>query len=165
MAEFNITCPNCGKVLKPKRRYCSRYCLRGPFHHRWNGGTNRGYVLNRSTSGTGSGFVHVQIAERALGHPLPPKARVHHIDGDGTNNAHNNLVICENQAYHMLLHFRQRVIAAGGNPYTDKVCNSCGIAKPKTEFYARRDRPGGLQRVCRKCSSDYCRAYSHAKHR
>lgn len=67
-------------------------------------------------------LLHRQIAEKALGRPLPKTVVVHHHDGDGENNENTNLVICENQKYHQLLHRRQRVLNAGGDPYTQKLC-------------------------------------------
>lgn len=56
--------------------------------------------------GTSRGRVghHVLVAERALGKHLPKGAIVHHVDGDTRNNTPSNLVICQNQAYHCLLH-------------------------------------------------------------
>lgn len=58
-----------------------------PEHHRAD---PKGYVLE-----------HVVIAESALGKRLPHKAVVHHHSKD-------QLVICQDQAYHMLLHKRTR---------------------------------------------------------
>lgn len=58
---------------------------------------------------------HVAVAERALGKKLPPRALVHHADGDRGNNANRNLVICPNDAYHLLLHRRMRALAVCGN--------------------------------------------------
>lgn len=51
-------------------------------------------------------FMHKRIAEKILRKPLPPKAQVHHCDGDALNNQRSNLVICEDAAYHKLLHKR-----------------------------------------------------------
>ena len=59
--------------------------------------------------------IHVRIAETVLGKSLPVGAVVHHINGDGHDNRNINLVICKDQAYHMLLHIRQRALDACGN--------------------------------------------------
>jgi len=94
---------------------------------------------------------HVVIAERALGRPLPKGAEVHHVDEDPANNLPSNLVICQDHAYHMLIHYRTRVRRAGGNPDTDGVCRSCGRAKPRQLFHRRSNRPSGYQSKCKAC--------------
>ncbi len=58
---------------------------------------------------------HALIVEAVLGRPLPKGAEVHHVDGNGHNNAHSNLVVCPDRAYHMHLHQRQRALDACGN--------------------------------------------------
>lgn len=60
-------------------------------------------------------LAHVLVAEKAIGKPLPPGAVVHHIDGNPSNNAPNNLVICPDQGYHMLIHRRQTALENSGN--------------------------------------------------
>lgn len=45
---------------------------------------------------------------RVLGYALPRKAQVHHVDENPRNNANTNLVVCEDAAYHKLLHRRMR---------------------------------------------------------
>lgn len=81
-------------------------------------------------------FAHVVIAETALGRKLPDGACVHHADGDPSNNAPSNLVICPNQAYHSLLHQRMRAQQACGNPDWRK-CKYCGQydAPDRLKFY------------------------------
>lgn len=54
---------------------------------------------------------HVHLAERALGRPLPHGAVVHHMNKQPADNyTPFNLIICPNQAYHMLLHKRMRLL-------------------------------------------------------
>ncbi len=100
---------------------------------------------------------HILVAENALGHYLPPKAVVHHVDGNGFNNANRNLVICENQRYHLLLHTRQRVINLGGDPNTDKICGTCHTLKPLSEFSSNRAQVDGLVGQCKPCNRAYQR--------
>ena len=99
---------------------------------------------------------HTIIAERAVGHPLPATVHVHHFDFDESNNANSNLVICQDSAYHMILHARQRIKAAGGNPDTQLMCLSCKAVKDDDGFCRHTD--GRLYRRnrssrCRECAS------------
>jgi hypothetical protein len=96
---------------------------------------------------------HVLIAETALGNRLPPKAVVHHVDESWSVNEPGNLVICENQAYHMILHARQRVLNAGGDPDTDKICSRCQAVKIKHAFSGNATCWDGLHPDCRVCKN------------
>ena len=62
---------------------------------------------------------HRNVAELALGKPLPSGAEIHHIDGNGFNNSPDNLVICQDHSYHMLLHARERIIDKKTGVYWD----------------------------------------------
>ncbi len=59
-----------------------------------------------------------QRAIQALGRPLPRSSPVHH-------HSLTQLVICESQAYHMLLHRRTVALRFGYNPNTHGACYSC----------------------------------------
>lgn len=58
---------------------------------------------------------HIDVAQRALGKPLPPGAVVHHVDGDRLNNTPSNLVICPGHGYHSTIHKRTRALDACGH--------------------------------------------------
>ena len=91
---------------------------------------------------------HIVRAEQALGKPLPKGAVVHH--ADGSRSPHAPLVICQDSAYHQLLHLRMKVVAVGGDPNTEKFCNRCRKAKPFSQFYARQST-GQRMPNCRAC--------------
>lgn len=99
---------------------------------------------------------HVLIAMTAIGgRRLPKGAEVHHVDENPRNNARRNLVICESKGYHKLLHVRARILRAGGNPNTDKVCGRCGLVKRLDEFYVMRsNKATGRQNRCIPCVSE-----------
>lgn len=100
----------------------------------------------------GSVSVHVAVAETVLGHSLPPGAQVHHVDGDRRNNRNQNLVVCQDQTYHRLLHHRTAVVRAGGNPNTDKLCGLCHAVKPLTDFNIdNANKCTGRHYACREC--------------
>lgn len=79
-------------------------------------------------------YDHVLIAEQALGRYLPEGVEVHHVDENERNNTKTNLVICQDRAYHKLLHVRSRLVRAGGNPNLEKLCCDCRAVKPLDDF-------------------------------
>lgn len=97
---------------------------RGPENGNWRGGRRvapNGYVLIRHqprhprAARNGEIGEHILVVERALGHYLPDGAVVHHVNENKTDNSGSNLVICQDNAYHVLIHRRQRAFDACGN--------------------------------------------------
>jgi CRISPR/Cas system-associated exonuclease Cas4 (RecB family) len=61
-------------------------------------------MRNGYATTTGDVYLHVAVAEAALGKKLPKGAVVHHVDLNPLNNDASNLVVCPSQSYHLLLH-------------------------------------------------------------
>ena len=61
---------------------------------------------------------HILVAEKALGSPLPPDAVVHHVNERKDDNRNSNLVICQDNAYHRLLHKRMTAYIATGSVHS-----------------------------------------------
>ena len=54
-------------------------------------------------------YEHIYLAEKAVGHKLPENAIVHHVNNKPADNyTRFNLVVCPDQAYHLLLHRRAK---------------------------------------------------------
>lgn len=164
------------RYINRKVIYCSRKCLykdpsrmpRGEEHYKWKGGKHfcngRPVVLACDPLSGKKKYQYEYriIAEKALGMVLPAKAEVHHIDKNPTNNNNPNLVICQDNAYHTLLHYRARILKAGGNPSTDKICSKCQQVKSKKEFSpgsAMYYHGDGYYAYCKPCKSNYKKSY------
>lgn len=97
---------------------------------------------------------YIQTVEHLLGKRLPKGAEIHHIDGDPDNNVKNNLVVCQDHYYHILLHLRSDALKACGNPSARK-CQICGkwdtVDNPDFRLYERPDRANGLTPIHRSC--------------
>ena len=100
----------------------------------------------------GPDYVHVLLAERVLGRPLPTGAVVHHADGNPRNNTLSNFVICPDQAYQNLLHQRLRAMAATGDPAKRK-CTLCKQWDDRSNL-AERCRGARVGFIHRRCEAE-----------
>jgi len=130
-------------------RFIYQHQTKGKQGHHWKGGKIidiYGYKMiwkpNHQRANV-SGYVkeHILIAEKALGKPIPLRAVVHH---------HNTvqLVICQDQSYHMRLHLRQRALQECG--YVDwRKCNFCGEYDSPSNLYISKSNEIVCHRECR----------------
>ena len=134
------------EVTRRKVKHADGYIIfKDPAHP--NARPSDGYVLE-----------HIAVAVKALGKPLPPGAMVHHHNEIKSDNRNCNLVICEGNGYHQLIHARMRILAAGGDPNTDKICQTCRQVQSKSNYHRTRSCPDGLNRNCKTCMAEWYRA-------
>lgn len=151
---------NCSFLGRKQRKFCSQKCYHewhvGENHHNWIDGTytdpRNGYVYVNTGPNTDR-LEHILIAEKALGHKLPAGAVVHHWDENPSNNSPENLLICQDNSYHRLIHARMRRIKDTGS-LDLKRCTICKQIKPLAEFHKCRNRKfswDGTRHWCLAC--------------
>lgn len=82
-------------------------------------------------------FEHILIAEAVLGKFLPKGTVIHHINNDGTDNRKSNLLICQNNSYHNLLHARMIAIRKCGHPSWRKCWLCKTYDSPNNLFFSK----------------------------
>ena len=149
--EFSTTSDN---LLQGKTKSCG--CIRkrsGKDHPSWSGGKGifNGYI-RVATGRNKRAFEHREIIEAALGREIPKKAVSHHFNGNKTENFNGNLVLCQDRAYHNLLHRRQRAHDACGHADWLK-CGYCGEYDSPNNLYVQEksgNRTDGRHESCHK---------------
>lgn len=104
-----------------------------------------GYVrLNMSSHPRASkGYVreHIVVAMKATGVSISARNQVHHVNEVRSDNRTSNLVICEDAAYHKLLHQRARALRACGRADW-RSCQFCKTYSPVDQLLFKRSRTG-----------------------
>jgi HNH endonuclease len=161
----------CGQRTKLAARTQARYGLvrgqpqRFVYGHRpksprgsdspmWKGGryvASSGYVFvwqpeHPRADVNGYVYEHILVASRVLGKPLPAHADVHHVNEVKHENVPGNLVICEDRAYHLLLHTRLRALRACGHASWRR-CFHCRQWDAPTRLRIRH-RKGAFHLAC-----------------
>jgi len=121
-------------------------------NHKWKNGEyrdSRGYSYIKDPAHAHAdcrGYVlkHVKIAASVLGKALPEKTVVHHVE---KNNDHK-LVICQDNAYHRLLHQRELALKLCGHANWLK-CEYCAQYDDPLNMWLRKNRRSGQHRDCR----------------
>ena len=136
--------------------------IRGHSIHLTTVNHGSGYVMAMSRNhprANAAGYVlqHILIAESVLHRPLPAGSEIHHLDGNKANNNHANLVICEDRAFHMLLHMRQRALKKG-HPAHWRCCSYCHQHDSPENLCFRTIRKKGIHLVCERLSLKIRRA-------
>ena len=155
MAQFPTCQCGCGEPVGIAGQTRSKYGHVKGQPYRFKGGHQRRLVPTTHYKNgpvaalSATRLVHRQRAEKALGRPLPATVDVHHADGSKDPNA--PLVICESRAYHLFLHVRMRVKAAGGDPNLDRICGSCHAVKPIGQFTKNPQAFSGVDARCKEC--------------
>ncbi len=141
--------------------------LHGHNKANWKGGeslsgTKQQYIikLDRKHPRQHNGYVlkHRLIAEKVLGKFLPENAVVHHRNGDTFDNKNDNLIICENDSYHKILHSREKAFRECG--HSDwRQCLFCH--KYDDVKNLKHSKGGGHYHLI--CQTDYQREYREEK--
>ncbi len=137
-------------------RYISGHNGTGENSGRWKGGryiSSMGYVLvckpkHPKASSAGSVPEHIIIAEKIIGKPLPEGIVIHH---HGNVSDNSQIVICQSQGYHLLLHIRSKALSACGNARWRK-CTYCKKYDNMNNLYIN-----GRNTYHRECRNKYLR--------
>lgn len=107
---------------------------------------------------------HVIIAEKALGHALPLGAVVHHVNERKPDNRNANLVICQDEIYHRLIHRRMRAFRATGSASAMKCayCKQWSTVDDPTMYICKNKRDA-YHRPCHAAYEDQRRRRAHNK--
>jgi hypothetical protein len=149
----------CGKTTNIYRgipkKFIHGHHIRMQGNPKWKGGINfcHGYkhIKNRThPAAYKGGYIPEQriIVEKILGKILPAKAVLHHVNGDRLDNRNCNLIICESQNYHNLLHQRERALKYFGSVNARK-CTVCHQYDKLENLHTNNKNHSAFHRKCK----------------
>jgi hypothetical protein len=172
--RIDRSCENCGKsfyreIGQLRRdgygRFCSRKC-----HYEWRktqphkpvvaNGRIRIFAPDNPMAGK-NGYVYRYRLEMAkiIGRPLTGDEIVHHGNEITHDDSPANLEV-KTAHEHGKEHAAIRAAARGYNFFTEKLCPSCGLIKPRSEFSPTTSRgKRTLNSRCKPCSASWQREY------
>lgn len=158
----------CGQEVREGNTWVHGHHARSPKHNgNWSGGQYTkpdGTVMllrpdHPNTDTKGYIPEHRWIAEQKMDSRLSTDAEVHHRNGDRNDNRPENLVVCEDHAYHALLHQRKNALENCGHANWFR-CRHCGEYEPGDDMYIYNpDGSGDGYKYAyhRKCETKYRR--------
>lgn len=168
-------CGNSAPIASRTRTYCghikgmpirfinghrTRIQPKGEKSHAWKGGIiqKKGRHLTympEHARANSIGYVPCSflIIEKAINKIVPITAVIHHHDSNKGNDENTNLVVCENDGYHKLLHQRKRAHDVCGQPHWRK-CTLCKQYDKPENLYIYQGNPKGGSIYHRKCKSE-----------
>lgn len=151
----------CGKIVTPDkkgryRRFVNGHQMRGECHYNYNGGrwvNSDGYVMVRCPEHPRAikGYVkeHILVLEKAFRRPILATERIHHIDGNRSNNHVGNLILFKNHSMHNSYEARLRAFKATGH-WDWKLCLFCHQYDAPTNMVGRRQDSSMYHQECRR---------------
>lgn len=143
------------KKGEPRRFIRGHHLRSGEKHPAWRGARQQrgGYITifdpsHPRSNKQGRVFEQVKIATRAFGKPLPPKALVHHVNGNkADNHTPFNLVVCQGTSYHQVLHRRTKALRECGHANWRR-CHFCHQWDDPENLYIHEGHWTVCHRLC-----------------
>lgn len=155
-----MTAKKWGHIAGQPMRFIRGHNMKGQNHPLWKGGNKIGgdgrrwiYMPSHIRANKNYILRYILVAEKILGKPLPKAAVIHHVDENTSNDENVNLVICENDTYHKLLHQRIRALKSCGHVSWRK-CWICKKYDDPSNLYIRTYKPQGGCVCHRQCKSE-----------
>lgn len=111
-------------------------------------------VTNHKFIPDGVHKTHRIVVMEVMGKVLKPGHQVHHVNEDKRDYTNSNLVVCEDQSYHKLLHRRKNALIATGNKYT-RQCTHCKRWENPGDLYIS---PNDMLVYHKECQNKYVKA-------